>query len=267
MPEELRLILTSPPADAQGASSWGLPVGHIAYRVGPGARLLRANIPLQLRGGLMAVDSGGFEGRGDSAFFCQQVERECLSRGFDGVILDFEGGPQPTLCSIVEQLGRQLARRGWPLYVTAGYGSCSDQTRIMIPSALSGGSLKQRLMEAAEQFGPRRVALGVQRTAEDFTLPAANGSGIPLTQEELHRQVEAHRSSVFFSEDLCAYYFTYLSRQRGAHFVLFDTAASIVKKLELARQLNLCAALLAWPEVKDILPQILKVNRPLVHNT
>ncbi len=257
MPEDLRLILTAPPGCAQAALSWGLPVGHMAYRVGPGARLLRADIPLNLRGGLMVVDSGGFDGHGDGGSFCQQVERECLSRGFDGVILDFEGQRQPTLCAIVERLGRRLSRRGWPLYVTEGYGGCSDRARIVIPSALSGGSLEQRLEEAAERFGPDRVALGVQRTAEDFTLPAATGSGIPLSREQLKSQAEAHRTSIFFSEELCAYYFTYLSRQQGAHFVLFDTAASIVKKLKLARRLRLCAALLAWPEVDDIFQKIL----------
>ncbi len=258
MPDELRLILTAPPNSTQAALSWGLPVGHIAYRVGPGARLLRAGIPLSLRGGLMVVDSGGFDGAGDNGSFCQQVERECLSRGFDGVILDFEGPRRAALCPIVEQLGRRTHRRGWPLYVTAEYGDCSDQARVIIPSALSGGSLEQRLREAAERFGSGRVALGVQRTAEDFALPAAEGSGTPLSREQLHSQTEAHRMSVFFSEELCAYYFTYLSRQRGAHFVLFDTAASIVKKLELARRLHLCAALLTWPEVDDILPDILK---------
>lgn len=257
MSDETKLILTAPPAAAREASSHGLPVGHIAYRVGPGGHLLRSNIPINLRGGLMVVDSGGSDGRGDPALFCQQVIRECTARGFDGVILDFEGQPQPLLGQIINRLGAQLARRGWPLYITEEYASFSDRANIIIPSALSGGSLSKRLSEAAERFGARRVALGIQRVAEDFSLPAPNGCGTPLNREELARRINSRGASIFFSDELCAHYFTYMSRQSGAHFVLFDNAASIRKKIRIAKNLGLCACILAWPEVNDIIDNIL----------
>lgn len=257
MPEETRLILTAPPAAARQASSYGLPVGHMAYRVGTGANLLRANIPINLRGGLMVVDGGGFDGRGDAAVFCQQVIRECSARNFDGVILDFEGRAHPLLGQIVNRLGILLSRRGWPLYVTEEYAGFSDRSRVIIPSALSGGSLSKRLSEAAERFGADRVALGVQRSAEDFTLPSPGGSGTPLSREELARRIQSRGASVYFSDELCAHYFTYMSRPSGAHFVLFDNAGSIRKKLQIARSMGLCACILAWPEVEDILSQIL----------
>jgi hypothetical protein len=254
---ETQWILTAPPARAQQAAAWGLPVGHMAYRVGPGARLLRSNIPPDLRGGLMVLDGGGFDGRGDPAPFCQQVLRECACRDFHGVILDLEGPPQPLLGQIVSRLGQLLSRRGWPLYVPEAYAPCSDQAKIVLPSALSGGSLVQRLSEGAERYGAGRVALGVQRVAEDFTLPSPTGSGVPLSREELDRRVRARGAATFFSDELCARYFTYLSRNSGAHFVLYDDAGSIRKKLHVARQLGLYACILAWPEVDDILPALL----------
>lgn len=257
MQGETKLILTAPPTAAREATSHGLPVGHMAYRVGPGAHLLRANIPINLRGGLMVVDGGGFDGRGDAASFSQQVIRECSARGFDGVILDFEGRPHPLLGQIVNRLGTLLSRRNWPLYVTEEYAGFSDQARVIIPSALSGGSLSQRLSEAVERYGAERVALGVQRVAEDFTLPAPSGSGTPLSRQELSRRIESRGAAIFFSDELCAHYFTYMSRQNGAHFVLFDNAGSIRKKLQIARNLGLHACILAWPEVEDILTQIL----------
>lgn len=257
MPEEPRLILTAPPSAAREATSFGLPVGHMAYRIGPGAHLLRSNISINLRGGLMVVDGTAFDGRGDPASFCQQLVRECSARGFDGAILDFEGQPYPLLGQVIQRLGGMFARRGWPLYVTEAYAGYSDQTRIIIPSALSGGSLSKRLEEAVEQYGAHRVALGIQRTAEDFTLPAPNGCGTPLTRRELEQRIQSRGASVFFSDELCAHYFTYMSRQSGAHFVLFDNAASIRKKIHIARQFGLCACILVWPEVDDILQDIM----------
>ncbi len=256
MQGDTKLILTAPPDAAREATSHGFPVGHMAYRVGPGAHLLRANIPINLRGGLMVVDGGGFDGRGEAGPFCQQVIRECSARGFDGVILDFEGRPHPLLGQIVNRLGALLSRRGWPLYVTEEYAGFSDQARVIIPSALSGGSLSQRLSEAVERYGTGRVALGVQRVAEDFTLPAPSGSGVPLSRQELSRRIESRGAAIFFSDELCAHYFTYMSRQSGAHFVLFDNAGSIRKKLQVARNLGLCACILAWPEVEDIIGSI-----------
>lgn len=258
MPEETKLILTAPPSCASAASSHGLPVGHMAYRIGPGAQLLRANIPLNLRGGLMVVDGTGFDGRGDATGFCQQVIRECGNRGFDGVILDFEGRPCPVLEQVVSRLGSLLFKRGWPLYVPESYGFCSDRARVIIPSALSGGSLEQRLREATERFGTHRVALGVQRVAEDFSLPAPSGSGTPLTRQELARRIANRGANIFFSDELCAHYFTYMVRPSTAHFVLFDNAGSIRKKLQVARRLGLCACILAWPEVDNIIDEILR---------
>ena len=258
MPEEPRLILTAPPSAAREATSFGLPVGHMAYRIGPGAHLLRSNISINLRGGLMVVDGTTFDGRGDPASFCQQLIRECNARGFDGAILDFEGQPYPLLGQVIHRLGGMFARRGWPLYVTEAYADYSDQTRIIIPSALSGGSLNQRLKEAVERFGAHRVALGVQRVAEDFSLPAPNGSGTPLTRQELAKRIASRGASIFFSDELCAHYFTYMVRPSTAHFVLFDNAGSIRKKLQIARRLGLCACILAWPEVDDIIDEIIR---------
>jgi hypothetical protein len=257
MQPDTKLILTAPPGCTQQAAAYGLPVGHMAYRVGPGARLLRANLPINLRGGLMVLDGGGFDGRGDAASFCQQVLRECSARGFDGVILDLEGQPHPLLGQIVSRLGALLPRRGWSLYVPEEYAQLTDQAKVIIPSALSGGSLAQRLSEAAQRYGAGRVALGVQRTAEDFTLPSPTGSGVPLSREELSRRIQSRGAVTFFSDELCAHYFTYMSHTSGAHFVLFDNAGSIRKKLHIAQGLGLGACILAWPEVDDILAQIL----------
>lgn len=257
MPEEIRLILTAPPQNAGEASSYGLPVGHMAYRIGRSLQLLRASIPINLRGGLMVIGCNEFDGHGDISAFCKQVIRECTVRSFDGLILDFEGQPHPLLGQLVHKLGALLSSRGWPMYVTEEYASYSDHARVMIPSALSGGSLTARLSEAVEHFGARRVALAIQRVAEDFTLPAPTGSGTPLSREELARRIQSRGSSIFFSDELCAHYYTYMSRQGGAHFVLFDNAGSIRKKIKTARNLGLAACILAWPEVDDILNQIL----------
>ena len=53
----------------------------------------------------------------------------------------------------------------------------------------------------------------------------------------------------FFSGELCARYFTYMSRENGAHFVLFDDGDTLRRKLDVARQLNIHTFLAPWAEV------------------
>lgn len=258
MPLNEMLILTTPPDALTQARETGLTLGHMAYRVGRGPHLFRSGVPIPLRGGLMVVDSKGFDGQGEPGVLCQEILRECAARGFRGVICDFTGRPLPLLERVLTNLDELLARKGLSLHVPEAYGAYTQKGRVLIPSALSGGSLAQRLEEAALRFGgPERITLAVRRVAEDFFLPSPTGSGRPMSREELARQLEERKPSVFFSNELCARYFTYMSRESGAHFVLFDDAMSIRKKLQVAQKAGIHRAVAALPEVDDLLGQLL----------
>ena len=62
--------------------------------------------------------------------------------------------------------------------------------------------------------------------------------------------------SVFFSGELCARYFTYMNREGGAHFVLFDDGDTLRRKMEVARRAGIHTFLAAWPEVADCVEQL-----------
>ena len=73
------------------------------------------------------------------------------------------------------------------------------------------------------------------------------------TEEELRRLREG--KSVYFSDDLCARYFTY--RKGGeTRFVLFDDAETLRRKLRVARESGIPDALCVYPEVQDLLPRL-----------
>ena len=174
MQTSMKLLLTAPPDQCRAALRFGLPVAHVAYRVGGGPHLFRASIPVSVRGGLMVIDNTGFDGRGEAGPFCQEVLRECMARGYDGILCDFEGHPLQVLAQAVRTLGELTKKRGWPLYVTEAYAPFSDSAIALIPSALSGGSLQQRLQEAVERFGAARVR-GIPWPGG--AAPAAGGTG------------------------------------------------------------------------------------------
>lgn len=249
------IILAVKPGEVSAGGTWGRPLAHLAYRMGDGPHLFRANSPVAPRGGLMVIEDTGFQGGGEAEPFCNEVLRECAARRFNGVVCRFMGKPRAILNQIALRLGEICPRRGLSLYVTE---SCADTGagRVMISTALSGGTLRGRLEEAASRYGRERVCLWLERTAEDFLLPSPSGAGAPLTLEELNDRRKEQGASVFFSPELCAHYFTYMSGGKG-HFVLFDDAGSMSRKLTQAGQMGISTAFLPYAANADLLAELL----------
>ncbi len=256
MNQSSQIILAAPPDRIQAAAAYGKPLAHMAYRLGKGPHLFRAQFPAMPKGGLMLIGEEGFDGQGDGSEFCREVLRECTARNFGGIVFDPECPPTQTLASIISTLSREAQRRGLSFYLPESYGNYSNSAGILISSAISGGTLKARLEEAVSRYGAKRVTLCIDRSAEDFYLPAPQGSGRRLTRDELHRRIETLDPSVFFSRELCAHYFTYMSRDTGAHFILFDDVGSIQQKFALAEEVGIHRFFLFYDQMDDLLPQI-----------
>lgn len=242
------MLVITPPNRLSGLRQ-GFTPAHPVYRTGQGGRLLRMG-QVNVRGGAMVLDTRGFDGRWDAQSLCRQIVHECGMRNFCGVIcVGTPSAPQ----QLVGALDEMLVRRGIALYVPEPWGQHTRRARVLIGSALSGGSLTCRLEEAIAKFGgAERMALWVERSAEDFFLPARSGCGKPLTGRELAGLMERLKPSVFFSDELCARYFTYMTAEDGVHFVLFDDGATIRKKLQVARRLGICRAVARFEQVEDL---------------
>ena len=185
---------------------------------------------------------------------CRAILGECHAHRFGGVLADFEGGAREDRLPFLSRLGAMLAQSGRRLYVPERFAV--PEASVLICTALSGGTLRERLSDAAARYGTQRVALDCQRLAMDFVLPCRSGEGTPLTPEELSARRESCGAAVFFSEELCANYFSYTAQGR-AHFVLFDTAETLRCKLRLGRERGMETAFLMYPEVSDLLPELL----------
>lgn len=256
MPLEEMLILTTPPDCLARARQFGLTLGHAAYHLGRGGTLYRTNTPTPPRGGLMVLDAPQPDLTGDANATCQQILRECAARSFSGVICRFEPGRFTR--QLVSQLDGLLSRRHLTLFVPEVFGPQVQTALVLISSALSGGSYQRRLEQAAQEHGgAQRLAVQLDRVAEDFPLPSPTGCGTPLTRQALAKQINRRATCVFFSDELCARYFTYMSRESGAHFVLFDDAGSLRKKLHLARQLGIRRAVGCCEQLDDLLEELL----------
>ena len=254
------ITLSTPPDNLQRAEAYRLPIAHMAYQIGAGFRLLRANIPPSVQGGLMVLGDSGMPASLDSATaspgaLAAEVVQECVSRGYRGVVLAFSH-VSPTLREVVHHLSAHLREMGAKLYLPEAYARESEWANILLSTAMSGGSLATRLDETVRAFGRARICLDIERVRMDFCLPTESGEGFRLSAEQFYALVEAYRPGGYFSRDLCAYYFTYYDHH-GSHFVLYDDAASIREKIAIAQRLGIEQAMLLYPEVEDILPAVL----------
>ena len=250
------LLLALPAGMSTEGEKFGLIRACMAYRVGPGPRLLGARLPAGLRGGVMQLDCAGFDGDGDPVDCCRQILGECRRRGFKGIVCDFEGAPSDCLMKLVTILDRNCAAQGRTLYVPESYAASAPAGRVLISSVLTHGTLERRLLGAAERYGKERTVLAVEWVREDFPLPAG-GRGRPLAQEELENLIRRLEPAVFFDKGLCAHYFTYMVGPK-AYFVLFDTPRSVREKLDLANRLGIRGALLPGPEIEPHLDEIFR---------
>lgn len=241
-----RLILAAAPHQECQIRLSGAVIAHMAYRLEDGPTLYRCAGAEQLRGGVLMADDLRLNRIDDGGFFSQQAVRECRARGAMGFVANWCRPPSREMAAVTAALDKALGQAGLTLWVPEAYGHHAPAAQVMISSALSGGTLKVRLEEAMERFGGR-VTLCVEKMAEDFCLPSPSGRGTPLTNEGLRELMGRVHPSVYYSSELCAHYFTYGQNGR-VHFVLFDDAGSIRRKLILAKRLGIPWALAAWEE-------------------
>lgn len=220
-----------------------------AYRLGQ--RLLSAagNVPVQ--GGMMLVSDSPECGQAD--ILAQDIMRECLRRGYDGVVLDWYHGRQDR-GPLTSRLGQLCAQYGRRLFVPEPYAAYAARATVLINTAVAGGTLKSCLSDAIRHFGAPRIALDLERMRLDLTLPHSAGIRRPLSITELRRLREGKQ--VYDSQELCARYFTYRSGNEN-HYVLFDDAHTLRAKAAAAENMGIREGFFMLPEVADIAGELL----------
>ena len=220
-------------------------IAHIAYQVAPGPKLMRAGNKMPGQGGFLYLSPEPSVLRGNYNFFLQQILRECQARRYLGVIADLP----PHYGALAADMDRLLDANGLALYLPDSYAQQAPHAKLMCSTAISGGSLRHRLMDTIRRHGRERVVPALERTAADFLLPSANGKGTSLSSESLSLLRTRVHPDLYWSSDLCARYFTY-SDQGQPHFVLFDDGDSLRAKLRLANELGLSRCLVAWGDLQ-----------------
>jgi len=255
----MQIFLAVTPQELRSAMQWRCGLAHVAYRIGPESTLLRQNLLLDTRGGLLSLSDQDAPIIADPEKLSAAIIRECSRRNYGGALLDFESPVGQDRQSFAAELDRVMSRNRRALYVPETYSKSAPGGAVLLCTAMSGGNFTERLREAVSLRGAGHVALDLQRLRMDFSLPARSGAGKPMTGEALTALMDARAPSVFFSQDLCARYFTYV-RETETHFVLYDDADTLLQKIRIGGSLGIGTAFLMYPEVQDLLPKLFRAN-------
>ena len=251
----MQLYLSVVPQLCREAMKYRTRLAHVAYRIGEGSHLLRQNLLLQTKGGLLSLSDRECPPIRQPDTLCRELWQECGLRGYAGVLADFESPVTADRLAFLTRLGSLLGRHNRRLFLPEALAARVPGACAVVCTALSGGSFSARIEEAARRFGPGRTALDVQRLIMDFPLPCPTGTGVPMTLAELEQLRVELDPTPFYSRELCAKYFTY-TREGRSHFILYDDQDTLREKLRRGGELGLCAAFLMYPEVKDLLPAL-----------
>ena len=251
----MQVYLSLTPADCRAAMQFHRRLAHVAYRIGPESHLLRQNLLMQTRGGLMSLSDREAPPISRPEILCREIWQECAARSYAGILADFEAAPAQDRLAFLDRLCALLQKNGRRLYLPEVYAREISGGAAVICTAISGGNFCERLREAEVRFGKNRVALDIQRLTMDFALPSPSGMGRPVPPEELKSLMGRLTPSVFYSAELCAKYFT-CTQNGESRFFLYDDADTIRQKIRTGHSMGFTAAFLVYPEVRDLLPQL-----------
>lgn len=246
-------------APAYAAKTRFIPA-HLIYRIKNG-RLLREQIPLTLHGGLMVIGRIS-EGFGNISELVTSMVRECLRFDFSGVLLALTPIPDAEATEFAQAVIRAFHAKNLVVYLPLTYAELCDGARFLAPGIISSGTFSGYLRDLAEKHVKTRLALELSCEALDFPAPPGeNAPGKHLTPKVLRETLDSTCAMTFYSADLCCNYFTYIDTQNQAHFVIFDTAESLLSKKALAEKAGFDAVFYLIPPQNDTV--LRKLTSPL----
>ncbi|MEG2939528.1 MAG: hypothetical protein RR829_04805 [Oscillospiraceae bacterium] len=243
----MKTFIVTTAEDAKGATSFNAPPVYLFYRLSHDGGLMRASLPMTAKGGVMGVyhNPDLDWGKVDSERLAREIIGECGRRGYAGVLLDFEECMESAVCA--QKVGTELKARGIVYFVPLRICASCPSAKIIIPSAINGGSYDEMLQAYAAKFGADRLCLEVVRVSRDYIMPVEGGDGQRISMGRLEEIKNKSGAQEYFSKELCAKYFTYL-QDGQVHFVLYDDVGTAAAKIERASEAGYIGAFLLYSE-------------------
>ena len=238
-------------ADLPQAAALGFPCADLIYTVQSG-RLCRYGAP-SAAGTLLGFYPTPGEPAPDPHALARMLLGQARSCRAGGILLDLP--EDDSGMALAARLSPMLTGRGLPVFLPVTLAEADPNARLILPSAISGGSFTGMLDHFTARFPPHRLCLELMRRRHDFPIPSPDPSGTRLPRDAfdaLLQRAGGHHTS----PDLCANYFTYADPDGKPRLTLFDDAATARRMRMHAQQAGITAVFALYAEWGSALADI-----------
>lgn len=240
-------VIAAAGADAQTVRRAQLTCLHLCAALTPSGSFSALRHPLTASGDLLGILDQGGAVRSPEAFAASACSL-AQARGCCGLFAEFL---RPASAGVIAALDQYAARLHLTCIVPLSQQQYAPHSLYLVDTAISGGSLKRRLLHLIEQYGAQRLVIRLVRSCAAFSIPSADAQGIPLCPSDIDVLAQAYGAVPFFSHELCAKYFTYTEDEQP-NFVLFDDRETLHAKRELLHTLGLEQQLLDFSDAIEL---------------
>lgn len=249
------LVLVCSGKDTQYAANLGLPVLHLCLGISSAGALQHLQLSTTNQKRFIGITelpenvSPGIANRvaDDIAFEAKRMDAL-------GVFADFER--DTAACqAVIAATEKALFKENIPFFVPFSSGKFTEHAILTVDTAISGGSLVERISSLQGRYGSHRIAALLRMISSDFVLPSSSPYGKTLSTEERNALLEKTGSQTFFSRELCAKYFTYTDEENNAHFVLYDDSSTLEAKLAQLSGCGVQTVFSLFPDAKELIMQ------------
>lgn len=234
----LPLYLAVTGAEMSVISDKSYPIAYMACHFSPYTQGL-ANLPAHLPPGSMLILNDRMPCRGHSADLIIGQLRDVMDRyGCESLLLDLQRPPEEESANMVRKITESLPR---PVAVTESYAR-----NLRCPVLLSPVPLHVSLADYLKPWSGREVWLEAALQQEEITVTETG-------TDNANRFPPDCLEGGFFDEALCCNYMIKTTPDQ-IKFILFDTPATLCKKLNLAHSLGVTQAVGLWQELGTFLP-------------
>ena len=197
---------------------------HFIYKI-KDSRLLRGQIPINLRGGMMAI--GRIEGALPPSL-ASSIASECLRRAYIGALVALPPVPSKESVDFAKALATLFSAKKLELHIPISYSFCCN-AHFLLPGMIHSGSFYDYLNDTKEK------PLSIELSCCAFELQIPRGeSAVPISQDELNSALSQSGAMTFYSDKLCTNYFTH-----DGKFILFDTPETLAVKRKVAESVGI----------------------------
>lgn len=241
-----KLILATVEGDGERALP-DFPCLHLCYCAGEGSQLVsHYSIHHPEHSYMGILESPGHPSLALPEKFAEAVVYEAKRLQFAGVFADIEDPVQQK--AMLPALDEALHAADIPLFVPMSAESQVNYALLTLQTDISGGSLEEYVSKYIKQYGVQRLAAHLVPICADYKLPTLKAGDKGLHPKDIEALIQKYNASIFYSKELQCNYFTYMDDSSHGHFVVFDNARTLEKKLENLSQMGLGHFFMVYPD-------------------